>query len=269
MRPYLFGLLTIVLFGLGWYLNGAFKVNGLITLNLDTGSYDTVFGWHVLWKAWPLTLFLTLFVSLVGAAITIGLVSEAKKKATYTANQRVADRENELSQQASYLEEHKNAFLTERTTLRAKVTALESALSKLEQVVAEQESAMLKREQAVAEQESAVLNANATAQAKEHEAHNANGALIRLSKKKALGGPQKNALPPKAKPQTPKTNPPRLQESAPMVEQSDDPFPSPPTGGEAFNPLEQMEKEYQWMKRQQQKKDEQRRLRQMEWDEMK
>ena len=136
MRPYLFCLLTIALLGLLWYLDNLLPTRGWAMQAADghwtmDGSRS---GWGIMREAWPLTL----VGFLVSFAITIGLWSVVEKKATDAANQRVADRNNWLSQQESDLEERKNAFLTERATTRAE------AVLKLKQAEAERDSAVLK-----------------------------------------------------------------------------------------------------------------------------
>ncbi|MEV3839005.1 hypothetical protein [Aeromonas dhakensis] len=236
MRPYLFCLLTIALLGLLWYLDNLLPTRGWAMQAADghwtmDGSRS---GWGIMREAWPLTL----VGFLVSFAITIGLWSVVEKKATDAANQRVADRNNWLSQQESDLEERKNAFLTERATTRAE------AVLKLKQAEAERDSAVLKLKQAEA---TAIADAQAKVDTEKHKTDNRNGALRRISKKgqRQKETQQKTNYSPQALPSS--------QASAPMVDQSDDPFPYAPTG-EAFDALEYLELEAQWLKRQQEKK---------------
>lgn len=55
MRPYLFGLFAIILFGLWWYLDTLLATQGWATM--EGGQWGpTSTGWKIIPAAWPLAL---------------------------------------------------------------------------------------------------------------------------------------------------------------------------------------------------------------------
>lgn len=265
MRQFLLATFFLCLLLLWWYLDEVFKVNGLAVLNFDAGRVDTFFGWQVLWKAWPLTL----VGGLVGFVITIGvgiltliparnadhrrqmtnmksrvqqaedMAATAWETAVYTANQRVADRENALSQRENEVAELKKTILTkiERATQLAEAEANGRVAARESALLTREKTAQLATQQAEHMQQeaiTAIAAAQAEVNTEKYKAHNASAAFKRVSKKA-----RKAPLPPKAKPQP--TSPQTLEQS--------DEMPIPP---EEFNPLEWMEKMEQWEKNRQQ-----------------
>ena len=93
MRPYLFGLLTIVLFGLWWYLDNLLAARGWAMLAANDQWTLVSEGWEILLAAWPLALVGVLVGGIPAFLLVLWVWQYVEEK---DHNKEIADHQKEL-----------------------------------------------------------------------------------------------------------------------------------------------------------------------------